>query len=182
MSLNFESGVKWVGDNPVIAGGGIFALGILGLWATGFFSPSAAASGATDNSAAVGSYYDAVNADAQANAAEVIAHDQTTAATAQAQIGADAYTQTQTLWANTSLAVTNSNNNAAIASLPFAEEEEIVSTLGQLASLPGLTTAEKDDGFLGIGGGSSVTTTPNPVAGNAANGLFQYLDGHVVGH
>lgn len=178
MNLSPEGAVKWVEGNPLIAGGAIFVVGLGVLWVTGFFGGGSSSSGGSNIDPGVSAYYNAVNADDQANAAEVISQQNNAAATAQEQIAADAYTANQTLWANTSLAITNSNNAAATSALPYAEEAEIVSTLGQIASLPGTTTATKSGGFLGIGSSSSVTTTPNPAAVNAANGLFAYLDGH----
>jgi hypothetical protein len=175
-----EGAVKWVGDNPVLAGGAIFVVGLGALYAFGFFGSSTAANDASSSATAVGAYYDAVNADNQANAAEVIDQQDNTAATAQLQIQADAYTAVQNTWASTSQNITDSNNAASEAALPFALEASEIGALSSLAALPPIQTASKSSGFFGIGASSKVVSTPNPAATNAASGLLALLNGHNV--
>ena len=167
----------YVKQHPVAIGMGVFVLGVGFLLLRG----SGGSGGSTDASLGA-AYYQALSSQSSNQTALAIAQTQATSSTAQTQIAADTYTSAQNTWAATSLATTQANNSAAVSMAPYATEQELIATLGSVASLPGSTTTKKSNGFFGIGGGVSQTYTPNPAATSAASELSQLLSGFHVGN
>jgi hypothetical protein len=120
-------------------------------------------------------YFQAEGIQAQSNAAVQIAGITTSAQTAQTQIAANASTTNATTYANLDEAINESNNNTAVAALPYATENNLISALAGVTNQTTTTsTSSNDSGFFGIGAssGTNTTTTPTIAATNAA----QYLD------
>ena len=167
----------WIKSHPWIVGGIIF---VLGLW---WIMSRSGGSGATDAGLAA-AYYGAVSADRQSVTQQIITQTQANAAVALAGIQADAYKGVQTKWADTQLAMTQSNNAAATAGAPYALAARYVDALGYVAAQPGTVTTKKSSGFFGIGGGSKQVYEPNPNAQAALGALtnFDDLFGFLPGH
>lgn len=147
------------------------------------FSSGSSNSGASQEAALQQDYFQAEGIQAQSNAAVQIAGIQTSAATSQNATN-DATAQTlATTYANENEAINTSNNNTAVASLPYAEESNLIDALSAVASQPPVTTSTKVGGInLGLfrfGGGTHTTTQSTQAASSAsdylgelANGLF----------
>lgn len=167
----------YVKQHPVAIGVGVFVLGV------GFLLLRGSGGGGGSTDASLGAaYYQALSQQSQDSTALAIAQTNATASTAQTQIAADTYTSAQNTWAATNLATTQANNQAAIDMAPYATEQELIATLGSVASLPGQTTTKHSNGFFGIGGGTSQVYTPNPAATSAAEQLSHLLSGFHVGN
>lgn len=136
----------------------------------------------TGDAALRNAYFQAEAIQAQSGAAIQVANIQAGRDTALATIGTQGKIADDTLWSNTSLAITQSNNQTAVAALPYATENNLIGALAGVASQTKTTTTQKSNsGFFGIGGGSSQSTTVAPTdaalhAGDylstLANGLF----------
>lgn len=170
----------WVKSHPLETGGGILVAGLAFIFLRG--SGSSGSSSSTQDSGAA-AYYAAESAQAQSGNALQAVQIETQAATAQAQISADAYTQVQDTWASTNLATTNANNAEATILAPSQESEALYSVLGSVASLPATTstntTNSSNSGFFGIGASNSsnatTTVTPNPSATTAGELLSELV-------
>lgn len=171
--------IETVKEHPYLVGGAVFVVGIFFLMSRG----SGASSGATDAGLA-SAYYGAVAADRTSAMNEQIATTNANASVDLAQIQADAYTHVQDTWAATSEYTTDSNNAAAIATAPYALTSQYIGALATVASKPGGVTTSTDNGFFGIGGGTSQTYTPDPAAVAAGNMLtnFGNFNGFLPGH
>jgi hypothetical protein len=173
--------LEYVKHHPYVIGAGVFGLGLLWLLSRGSGS-----SGATDAGLA-GAYYGAVAADRTAAMNQQIATTNANAAVALAGIQADAYTHVQDKWADTSLATTISNNEAASEVAPYALASQYIGTLGMVASAPPTVTTKSSSGFLGIGASTKQVVTPNPNAAAAGAALTGFgfdslLHGYLPGH
>lgn len=125
-------------------------------------------------------YFQAESIQAQSNAAVQVAGITTSAQTAQTQIAANASTANATTYADEDTAINASNNNTAVAALPFAEESNLIGALSGVASQTSTTTNNNSSsGFFGIGAGNSSSTTVAPTT--AANNAGEYLDELVNG-
>jgi hypothetical protein len=160
--------IEFVKHNPVVGGLGVFAFGLAVLYFLGFFKSSSGATSGAD------AYYAATVADAQSGDALQAAYVNAAATTAQTQIAADAYTTTQTAWANTQQNINDSNNSTAVTLAPYASQAALISGLTEISGQTE-TVAKKSNGFFGIGGGSKVTTTPTPLASSASDALSSLL-------
>lgn len=169
--------VGTIKDHPVEVGLGVFAVGFLLLMMRGSGGSAQSSDGGLG-----AAYYGALAQQSQDSTALAITQSNNTAATAQTQIGADAYTSTQNTWASTTLAETNSNNQAAISMAPYATESQLIAALGEVAQTPPTVTTSKSNGFFGIGGGTKTTVTPNPSATGAASALQSLINGFNAGH
>lgn len=172
--------LEYAKSHPYIVGGGVFAIGALFLIMRG--SGGSSQQSSTDAGLA-GAYYGAIAADKTAAAQEQIATTNANAAVDLGQIQADAYTHVQDTWAAVSQNATDSNNATTVATAPYALASDYIGALATVASKPGTTTTSTDNGFFGIGGGTSSTYTPDPAAVAAGNtltgGLFNgFLPGH----
>lgn len=130
-------------------------------------------------------YFQAEAIQAQAGSNIQVANIQANRDTTLAQIGSNAKVQDDTLWANNSLAITQSNNQTTIASLPYATESELISSLAGVASQTQTTTTQKSSGgFFGIGAGSSASTVTKPTdsAIHAGNYLSELANNLFPGH
>ncbi len=136
--------------------------------------PSPASNGNSQEAALQQAYFQAEGIQAQSNAAIQVAGITTSAQTAQTQIAANASTTNATTYANLDTTINAQNNNTAIASLPYAEESQLIDALAGVSSQSTTTTSQNtDSGFLGIGAGSSASTTTAPTA--AASHAADYL-------
>ena len=167
--------LEWAKAHPAEAGVGAFVVGLGVLYALGFFGSSNSQGGG----ALAQTYLQAQTAQAQAADQVQIAQIQGQNATAQTAIAAGASVANNTTWANTNLQETYSNNAASTSIAPYAVYNNLISTLGQVASQPPTVTTSKssDSGFFGIGSSSSTSQkiTPNPAAvsaGQTLSGLF----------
>jgi hypothetical protein len=161
--------VAYAENNPLIAGVAVFGIGFVVLYFLGYFKPAPAQS--TDSGGA-SAYYSAVTADAVAGNQLQMATVNATAATDIAQITADTSVTNNHTWADTQLAEANGQNSVTIATAPYSFYNSLVQVLGGVASKPGATTTKTSNGFLGIGGGSSSSYTPDPAATIAASQLY----------
>lgn len=178
--------IEYVKHNPVVGGLGVFVIGLGALYLLGFFKSAPADNGA-------GAYYSAVVADAQSGNQLQETYVTSAAATAQAQIAADAYSNVQTTWAGTQLGITNSNNATAlglqanqnstnIALAPYQTENTLINNLGSVAGQT-TQTSSSSNGFFGIGAGSNTTVAPTPLAtssGEALANLLKDMEAHTV--
>lgn len=164
--------LEWAKAHPAEAGIGAFVVGLGALYAFGFFGSS---STSNSGSTLAATYLQAQTAQAQAGDQVQIAQIQGQNATAQTAIAAGASVANNQTWANTNLQETYSNNAASTAIAPYAVQNNLISTLGQVASQPPTVTTShsSSSGFFGLGGGSSTTQTitPNPAATQAAGTL-----------
>lgn len=157
--------------HPVMIVGGVLALYVAWNLLRG-------GGGGGDTSGAA-AFYQAQSADAisgnQLQATQIAAQAQT----AQVLDTNAANVTIQGHWADTALAETTSNNQAAVSMAPYAVESNLISTLGQVASLPPTTTTKSSGwNFLGIGSQSTSTTVhQNPNAGAAGSALDQLATG-----
>lgn len=188
--------IGWIKSHPLESGG--LALGVIvALYFLGFFGggSSSGSSGASPNGdptaaaffaaqsaeAASGNQLQAVQIEAQAQTAQI----QDTNATNLA---------IQNTWAATNLQE-NTGNNATSISLgqigvqlaPYQVQNNLITTLGNVASLPGqtVTSNSSDSGFFGIGASSSSSTSvvPNAAAVDAAGQLAHLTtSGIYAGH
>lgn len=125
-------------------------------------------------------YFQAEGIQAQSNAAVQVAGITTSAQTAQTQIAADVSTTNATTYANLDEAINTSNNQTAVASLPYAEESQLIDALAGLSGQSVTTTSSSSSGgFFGIGAGSSNNTTTKPT--DAASHAADYLESLVNG-
>lgn len=175
--------LEYAKSHPYVVGGGVFVLGALFLLSRG--GGGSQQGGGTD--AALGqAYYAALAAQSHDSAAVQVAQIQADSGTAQTQLTTGAATHIQDTWAATNLAENAQNNQAAIAMAPYATEQELIATLGQVAQLPGstVTNTSHSSGFFGIGGGSKTTTTyvPNPAAQGASNTLADLINSLYAAH
>jgi len=169
----------YIKSHPWIIAIAVFVLGAF------WIMSRSVGSGATDAGLAA-AYYGAVSADRQSVTQQIITQTQANAAVALAGIQADAYTGVQTKWADTQLAIRQSDNAAATAGLPYQLASQYIGTLGELASTPPTVTTQKSSGFFGIGGSSKQIVTPNPTAVAANQALlgfdFDFMQGFLPGH
>ena len=178
--------------HPVLAGITVFVGGYILLKTLGLFGASGgSSSGGSDPN--VAAYYAAESAQAQSGNALQAVQIQTAAQTAQTLIGANASVVNNATWASTDLATTKANDAAAQAIAPYNVQNNLISTLGQVASVPGGTSTTTSStggtsGFFGIGATPSQSSTssvyvPNPAAVDAS-GLLSSLvtNGLIAGH
>lgn len=174
--------LEYAKSHPYIIGGGVFVLGALFLLSRGGGSSSGSGTDAALGSA----YYAALSAQSHDSAAVQVAQIQATSGTAQTELTTGAATHIQDTWAATNLAENAANNQAAIAMAPFATEQELIATLGQVAQLPGTTSTstKSNSGFFGLFGGSKSTSvyTPNPAAQGASDTLGDLIHSLYAGH
>lgn len=135
------------------------------------FKPSGASNQASQEAALQANYFNAESIQAQSNAAVQVADITTSATTAQTQIAANTSTANATTYANEAMEINDSNNNSAVAALPFASEDNLISALYGVSQQTSTTTS-KSNGFFGIGGSNKTTTAPT----TAANSASSYLD------
>jgi hypothetical protein len=139
------------------------------------FKPASASSANNGEAQLQQDYFQAEGIQAQSNAAIQVAGITTSATTAQTQIAANASTANATTYANEDEAINTSNNNTAVAALPYAEESNLIGALSGVASQTSTTTSQgSSGGFLGIGASNSTSTTTAPT--QAANSAGEYLD------
>lgn len=182
------SAITWVKEHPVETGGIVFVGGMGVLWILGVFSGGSSSASAGDPNASA--YYAAQAAQAQAGDALQAVQIQSAAATAQTALNDSASTSTNATWAATDLATQQSNNATTVTTTamndqteediaPYQVESNLISTLGQVASVPGSTStvSSSNGGFFGIGASSSTyqTYTPNPAAVDASGFLGELL-------
>lgn len=152
----------WIKEHPyetaAIAVGGLGLLYFMGLFGGG-------SSGGSNNAAA---YYAAQAAQTQSGNQLQETQIAAQASTTQALAADYANTTNATTWANAAVTENQSNNQAATAMAPYGLESSLISGLTQVASLPPTVTTKSSSGFLGIGGGSSQVSTPNPASMSAA--------------
>jgi hypothetical protein len=173
-----ELAKKHPAESAVVVIGG----GVVILWLLGFFSSgSSSSAGGTDPNLASAFYAAQAQEAASGNALQT-QEVNATAATAIAQIQGNVATTNATTWANTDLAMTQSNNQAATAGAPYAVEQSAISAFAQIAALPPVTTQTKNSGFLGIGASKNITQTPNPIAINASQNLSTLINGLYASH
>jgi hypothetical protein len=132
-------------------------------------------------------YFNAESIQAQSGAEIQVANINAGRDTALATIASNASTTNNTTWAAADQAINASNNQAAIAALPYAEESNLISALAGLSSQTQTTQSNKSSsGFFGIGASNKTTvkTSPTPAAESAAqyletivNGLFSFNGG-----
>lgn len=130
-------------------------------------------------------YFQAEGIQAQSNAAIQVAGITTSAQTAQTAIAADVSKTNATTYANLSENINTSNNNAAVAALPYHEEDSLIAALSGLSGQSVTTTTQNSDsGFFGIGAssGSKTTTTPTNAASHAADYLESLVNGLFAGN
>lgn len=154
-------------QHPVVGGIAVFGIGFVVLYMLGFFRPAQASTDAGGAAA----YYSAVTADAVSGNQLQMATVNANAATQIAQISADTSTTNNTTWANTQLAEANGQNAVTIATAPYSFYNNLVGTLGNIAAKPGGVVTSTDNGFFGIGGGTSSSYVPDPAAVSAADQL-----------
>lgn len=159
--------IEYVKHNPVVGGLGVFAIGLAVLYFLGFFKSAPADNGA-------GAYYAATVADATSGNQLQSDYVNAAAATAQAGIAADAYATVQSKWADTQLAITNSNNDVAPTLADAQTEQYLIGGLTQLAGQT-QTVQSKNNGFFGIGGSKSTTVAPTPLATSSGDALATLL-------
>lgn len=170
----------WAKSHPVEAGAIVFVGGLAAIFLLRAFSGGGGSSPSGDPNAAA--YYAAESAQGQAGDALQAVQIQSQAQTAQTQIAADASVTNNTTWAGTDLATTQSNNATLIATAPYALQNNLISSLAGVASIPGATvttqSSESDGGFFGLGASTSSSTNsvyqPNPAALDAS-GLLKEL-------
>ena len=165
--------LEWVKSHPVEAGVGGAVVIVGALYVLGYFGGSSNASGGTDPN--VAAYFGAQAAQAQSGN-ELAAIQATNAAqTAQAQIAADASVKNNAIWASVQTDTNATNVHLAQINDPYAVQGQLISTIGQIATVPGVQQ-----------GGSSVVTpfgafsTPSSVVANpsaiSAAGLLAQLE------
>lgn len=119
-------------------------------------------------------YFAAEGIQAQSNAAVQVATINNSGQTARTQIAADVSTTNAATYAGLDEAINTSNNNTAIAALPYAEESSLIGALSGVASQTKTTTSNSSDsGFFGLGAGNSSSTTVAPTL--AAQNAGEYL-------
>lgn len=154
-------------------------LGVVGIIALYFaFKPAPASNGEAQLQQ---DYFAAEGIQAQSNAAVQVATINTGAQTAQTQIAANVSTANATTYANLDEAINTSNNNSAVAALPYAEESNLIAALSGVTNQT-QSKSSSSSGFFGIGAGNSTTVTPTPAATNAANYLDELVNGLHVGN
>jgi hypothetical protein len=171
----FSKPLAYAKSHPVpVAIGAVVVVGGIYLLTRG--GGSAQGQVAQANATATSAYYSAESAQGvagdQLQATQIAAN----AAVAQAQIAAGMSTTNTANTNATTLAVTQANDATATALAPYQVQGQLVTTLGQVASLPGTTTTTTtnsgNSGFFGIGASKSsnttTTTAPNPAALSAA--------------
>ena len=142
--------------------------------------PSSNNSGASQEAALQNAYFQAESIQAQSNAAVQIAGITTSAQTVQTQIAANVSTHNADTYAALDQAVNESNNQAAVAALPYQEESYLIQALSGVAGQTQTSTINKaNSGFLGIGASqsSTTTTTPTTAASHAADYLNELVNG-----
>ena len=155
-------------ESTIIGGVAVIALYIA-------LKPAPAASNSGE-AALQNAYFQAEGIQAQSNAAVQVASITTSAQTAQTQIAADASTATATTYANEQTAINSSNNNAAIASLPYQTENSLIQALLGVAGQT-QSSSSSSGGFFGIGAGTKTSTGPTPAASSAAEYLSELVNG-----
>ena len=177
--------IAFAEKHPVPTGIGVVVVGLIMIYV---LTPKGGGGGTNtaSDAAAASAYYAASSAQAQAGDAVQMAQIQANAATTIA-LGSDAASVTNNnTWSATNQAENADNNATAITLAPFAVQSQAVAALNTAAQAPNITTVthSTDNGFFGIGGGSSNTTTvsPNPVAVNAIDELNTLINGFHPGH
>lgn len=102
-------------DHPVATGAVIFVGGVLILYMLGYIGGGSAASASSNNAGVAAAYYNAEAAQTVAGTQLQIAQANNTAATAQAQIAADAATKINAAQVAGATAINQSNNQAVVA-------------------------------------------------------------------
>ena len=155
-------------------------LGVVTLIALYYAFRPAPSSGNADQAALQNAYFQAEGLQAQSGAAIQIANINAGRDTAIATLAADVSKTNATTWANENTAITESNNQTAVAAFPYQLESSLIGSLTTVAGQT-QTTKKSSSGFFGIGGGSKEITSPTPGALSAsqylselANGLFAH--------
>lgn len=182
--------VELVKKHPVITGAVVFVGGLALLSIFGAFGGSK--SGGSSDSAGqanAASYFGAETANAQAGDAVQIAAIQTQGATAQTSLNDSAAISINQTQAAAGQEINDSNNATSITLAPFGVEAAIAAALSAIgvagAENPvGSTSTSTNNGFFGIGGGTSTTHTisPNPAASGSEETLQQILAQFTAGH
>lgn len=170
--------IEWAKEHPApaIIGGLVIVWGL-----SRVLTGSSGSNAGNANSAAA--FYAAEAAQAQAGDAVQIAQIQAQSQTAQTLIAGATSVTNNTIWAQTDLATTQSNNAAAEVIAPIQAQASVnnnlINTLGTVAQLPGqtITSTSHSSGLFGLFGGDSTSTqyVPNPAAVSAANDLQSLL-------
>lgn len=172
--------IEWAEHNPAMAGIGVVVIGLGLLYVMGGLG------GGGGDSSGAAAYYAAQSAQAQSGNALQAVQIQAQAQTTQTLIAAQTSVANNTTWADTSVTNTAANNAAALALAPYDVQNSLIDTLGQIAEKPGAvtTTSSKSNGFLGIGGGTKITSnyTPDPAAVNASDLLNQLITNGLYPH
>ena len=145
------------------------------------FKPAANSGQASQEAQLQNAYFQAEGIPAQSNAAVQVATIQSSAQTAQTQIAANVSTTNATTYANEATAINSSNNNSAVAALPYATENSLIDALMGVSQQT-TTTSKSSSGFFGIGAGSNTTTAPTSAANDAASYLEELVNGLQVGN
>jgi hypothetical protein len=146
-----------------------------------FFSGGSSSSGNSEQAALQNAYFQAEGLQAQSGAAIQVANINANAATSLAQIQSANDQFDNSTWATADQAINASNNQAATAALPYAEESNLISALAGVSSQTVTTSKQSSSGgFLGIGAGSSSKTTTQPTS--AALNAAQYLEELAAGN
>jgi hypothetical protein len=181
--------VQLVEKHPILTGAVVFVGGLALLTMFGLLGGSKGSSSGAGNSGEVSDYFGAETANAQAGDAVQIAAIQAQAGTAQTSLNDTAAVTINGVNTAASTEINDSNNATAISLAPFGVEAAIASALEAIgvagAENPlSSTSTSTNNGFFGIGGGTSTTHTisPNPAAGEAGETLQQILNGFTAGH
>jgi hypothetical protein len=160
-------------ESALLGGAAIIALYIA-------FKPRASSDGGQE-AALQNAYFQAEAIQAQSGAAIQVANIQAGRDTAIAKLAADTSTTNATTWANEDIAVTNSNNDAAIAGYPYALQAGVINSLASIAGQT-QTTQKSSSGFFGIGASNKTTTQPTQAALSASEYLNEIANGLFASH
>lgn len=171
--------VELAKDHPVesviVGGAAVLALFYV------FRSPSGNASDAAQESALQNAYFQAEAIQAQSGAAVQTAQISANQNVAIAKLAADTQQNSDTLWSANSLAVTQSNNDAQTAALPYMTESALIDALAGVSQQT-QTTKKASSGFLGIGASQKSVTTSTPAAIQASDYLSELAHGMYAMH
>lgn len=171
--------LDWAKAHPVETGGIVFVGGVI-IYFLFFSGGSSSSSG--DASSGASAYYAAEAAQGVAGDQLQAVQIQSQAATAQDLINANAAQNINTTWATANTNVAATQAASAVQLAPYAVENNLVSTLGSVASIAPTTVTSvnqsNNSGFFGIGASNSTSTStnivPNPASVDAA-GLLSEL-------
>jgi len=177
--------ITFAKEHPVEIGAGIFVGGFVLIYLLKALSGGGSSAGASNQAA----FLAAQSAQAQSGNALAAAQDTNQAQTEQTLIAAQASVANNQTWATaqeqgntTNAQIAQTNANAAVAIAPYSVSSQLISTLGNVASLPGqtVTSSNSNGGFFGLGASSSSSSSviPNPSA-TAAGSTLASLAGNL---